>query len=93
MALVVKNPPANTGDRRDAELISGLEDPLEEGMETHSSILAWKIPWREKPGTTVQGVAKSQTRLKQLSMHSRLNKEDKSEAIFEIKITSDNIEC
>jgi len=26
------------------------EDPLEEGMATHSSILAWKIPWTEKPG-------------------------------------------
>ena len=26
------------------------EDPLEEGMTTHSSILAWRIPWREKPG-------------------------------------------
>ena len=26
------------------------EDPLEEGMETHSSILAWRIPWTEEPG-------------------------------------------
>ena len=26
------------------------EDPLEKGMATHSSILAWKIPWREEPG-------------------------------------------
>ena len=28
----------------------GQEDPLEEGMATHSSILAWEIPWTEKPG-------------------------------------------
>jgi len=28
----------------------GEEDPLKEGMETHSSILAWKIPWTEEPG-------------------------------------------
>ena len=28
----------------------GQEDPLEQGMATHSSILAWKIPWTEKPG-------------------------------------------
>ena len=28
----------------------GWEDPLEMGMATHSHILAWKIPWREKPG-------------------------------------------
>ena len=27
-----------------------LEDPLEEGMATHSSILAWEIPWTEEPG-------------------------------------------
>ena len=27
----------------------GQEDPLEKGMETHSSILAWRIPWTEKP--------------------------------------------
>ena len=39
----------------------GLEDPLEEGMATHSSILAWRIPWTEEPGglQTVHGVAKS----------------------------------
>ena len=28
----------------------GLEDPLEKGMETHSSILVWRIPWIEEPG-------------------------------------------
>ena len=37
---MVKNPPANAGDVRDAGLILGREDPLEEGMATHSSILA-----------------------------------------------------
>ena len=34
----------------DPGLIPGQEDPLEKGMETHSSILAWRIPWTEKPG-------------------------------------------
>ena len=34
----------------------GQEDPLEKGMATHSSILAWRIPWTE---ATVHGVAKS----------------------------------
>ena len=43
--LVVKNPPANAGDSRDM----GQEDPLEEKMATHSSILAWEIPWTEEP--------------------------------------------
>ena len=28
----------------------GLEDPVEDGMATHSSILAWRIPWTEEPG-------------------------------------------
>jgi len=34
----------------------GWEDPLEKGMATHSSILAWKIPWMEEPGELVYGV-------------------------------------
>ena len=42
----------------------GQEDPLEEEMATHSSILAWRIPWAEEPGgvwATVHGVAESCT--------------------------------
>ena len=49
MALVVKNLPANTGDIRDAVPSLGREDPLEEEMATHSSILAWRIPWTKEP--------------------------------------------
>ena len=46
----------------------GWEDPLEDGVETHTSILAWRIPMdRGAWWATVHGVAKSQTRLKQLS--------------------------
>ena len=41
---MVKNLPANTGDVRD----SGWEDPLQEGMATHFSVLAWRIPWTEE---------------------------------------------
>ena len=41
---VVKNPPANVGDARDVGSISGWEDPLEEELATHSSVLAWEIP-------------------------------------------------
>ena len=41
----------------------GREDPLEKGMATHSSDLAWIIPWTEEPGEHVHGVTKSQTRL------------------------------
>ena len=39
----------------------GWEDPLEEEMATHSSILAWKTPWTEEPGGLVCGVTKSRT--------------------------------
>ena len=42
-----KNPPANAGDTGS---IPGWEDPLEEGMATHSSILAWRIPQTEESG-------------------------------------------
>ena len=42
----------------------GQEDPLEKGMATHSSILAWRIPWTEEPGRLQpMGVTKSQTPL------------------------------
>ena len=44
---MIKNPPA----RRETWVPSlGWEDPLEEGMGTHSSILSWRIPWTEEPG-------------------------------------------
>ena len=51
---MVKNPPAMW----EAWVRSlGWEDPLEKGMATHSSILAWRIPWAEEPdGLTVHGV-------------------------------------
>ena len=40
----------------------GQEDPLEKAMATHSRILAWKIPWTEKPGgATVHGMARVDT--------------------------------
>ena len=47
MAQTVKNPPAmqETWVRS-----QGWEDPLEKGMATHSSILAWRILWTEEPG-------------------------------------------
>ena len=41
----------------------GWEDPLEKEMATHSSILAWRIPWTEESGAIVHGVTKSQAPL------------------------------
>ena len=45
----------------------GGEDPLEQGMETHSSILAWRIPWTEEPGGLWSMISPSRTLLKRLS--------------------------
>ena len=46
----VKNPPA-VQEMQDTHLRSlGWEEPLEEEMTTHSSILVWKIPWSQEPG-------------------------------------------
>ena len=61
----VKNPPA----MQETQLhFLGRKDPLEEDMATHSSILAWRIPWTEEPaGLTVHRVTKSRTQLKRLS--------------------------
>ena len=67
VAHMVKNLPA----MRETWVRSlGWEDPLEEGMATHSIILAWRIPmdrgaWR----ATVHRVTKNWTQLKRLSMH------------------------
>ena len=47
MAQMVKNPPA-VWETWVGSL--GWEDPLEEGMATHSSILAWRTPWTKEPG-------------------------------------------
>ena len=46
VVLVIKNLSASAEDVRDM----GSIPPLEEGTATHSSILAWKIPWTEEPG-------------------------------------------
>ena len=47
VAQLIKNPPTNAGDSGQALSQEGL---LEKGMATHSSVLAWRIPWREEPG-------------------------------------------
>ena len=47
MAQRIKSPPAMQETRVQS---LGQEDPLEEGMAIHSSILAWENPWTEKPG-------------------------------------------
>ena len=48
VVLVVQNLPANAGDIRDLGSIPGLGRSLEEGMATHSSVLAWRIPMKQR---------------------------------------------
>ena len=48
--MVVKSSPANARDTRDGVSSVGREGPLEEGMATHSSTLAWRNPWTEELG-------------------------------------------
>ena len=65
---VVKNPPTMQEMQVTRVWSLGQEDPLEEGMATHSSILACRNPWREEPGGHSSWDRK-ETRLKQLSTH------------------------
>ena len=71
MAPVVKNLPANAGDTEIQVLSLDQKDPLEKEMATHSSILAWKIPWAEGPGgLTFYGAAELDM-TKRVSTHVR----------------------
>ena len=49
-SLVAQMVKASASNAKDPDSIPGWEDPLEEEMATHSSTLAWKIPWMEEPG-------------------------------------------
>ena len=64
ISQLIKSPPA-------IQETLGWEDPLEKGKATHSSILAWRIPWPEESGvTTVPGVTRSRTRLSDFQFHN-----------------------
>ena len=67
LAQLVKNPPTIWETWVQS---LGWEDPREKGTVTHSSILAWIIPWTEEPGRLQSMVAKSQTRLSDFHTHS-----------------------
>ena len=63
VAVVVKNPLAGAGDARDTGSIPGSGRSPGEGMATHSSILAWRIPWTEEPGGLQPIRSQSRTQL------------------------------
>ena len=72
---MLKNPPASAGDIRDWGLIPGLGRSPERGHGTHSSILAWRIPWTEEPGglqsTGSQRVGHDESNLAYADSHER----------------------
>ena len=74
VAQMVKNLPAMQETMRVTWVPSLVsEDPLEKGTATHSSILAWRIPWTDEPGRlqsiTVHGVTKSWIQLNNFHFH------------------------
>ena len=66
MAQMVKNPPAMWENWVGS---LGEENPLEKEMATHSSILAWRIPWIEEPGGLQYMGLQSRTRLSNFHFH------------------------
>ena len=66
----VKNLPAVQDVQETRVRSLGREDPLEEGMATHPTILLWRVPWTEEPGGLQSIGLQSQTRLKRLCMHA-----------------------
>ena len=67
----------------------GQEDPLEEGMETHSSILAWRIPQTEEPGGLQSIGSQSLTCLKRLNTHTAHHEKNTS---FQLSISAHCLE-
>ena len=67
MARSVKNLPAN---QEDWVRFLGQEDLLEKGMATYSSILAWRIPWTEKPGGQQSAESKELDMTEATAQHS-----------------------
>ena len=66
----VKNLPAVQDVQETRVRSLGREDPLEEGVATHPTILLWRVPWTEEPGGLQSIGLQSQTRLKRLCMHA-----------------------
>ena len=81
---MVKNSPADAGDIREVGLSPGWGRSLEEGMATHSSILAWRTPQTEEPG-------RLQSMRSQWVGHDVATKHSKAPVKFLFKYLSDGI--
>ena len=71
---MVKNLPAMQETQEMWVQYLGWENPLEEGVATHSSILAWRIPRTEEPGGLQSMGCTESAQLKRLSTHARIEK-------------------
>ena len=67
---MVKNPPAMQETQVMGVQSLCQKDSLEEEMATHSSTLAWEIPWTEEPGRLQYGITKESDTTEELSMHA-----------------------
>ena len=79
----VKNPPAMQESQETEVPSLSQEDPLEEGMATHSSILAWKIPWMEEPGRLQSMGLQSRTQLSNFT-HSLMDYSPTGSSVYGI---------
>ena len=61
MAQWVKNPPETQETQEEQIQSLSWEDPLEESMATHSSVLVWRMPWTEEPGRLQSKGSQGQT--------------------------------
>ena len=76
---MVKNLSANAGD---VGLIPGLRRSAREGNDTHSSILAWRIPWTEEPGGLQSIALQSQTQLRNCTCRTQFCHQFNASAVY-----------
>ena len=75
MARWVKNPPAMQESQERQVPSLGHKDPWEEGMATLSSILFWRIPWREEP-SGLQSIGSAKSRARQAPISLKFSKQE-----------------
>ena len=83
--IEVKNLPANAGSTRDMSLTPESESSPEEGMATHCSSLAWRIPWTEEPGG-LQSMGSQRARHDWAAQHTSRHSGDEHEFLVMLSI-------
>ena len=83
MAQIVKNLPAM---QKTWVRSLGQEDPQEEGLATHSSIIAWRIPWTEEPGGLQSKGRKESDITERFSLLLRTTDSPRERKVFRIEV-------